>query len=144
MSRTLHAADSAPPPDSRRFAGYQQFWPYYVAMHSKPLTRKLHFLGTTAGALIALSGLLTGRRRRLLALPAIGYGVAWPSHWIIEKNNPASFGHPLWSFRGDLQMMGYLLRGADGELTGIAQNWLAGHPEDRTAGNWPADTLRAA
>ncbi|MGI8879668.1 MAG: Mpo1-like protein [Jatrophihabitans sp.] len=145
MSRPLHAVDEASSPASPRFATYDEFWPYYVAMHGKAITRKLHFLGTTTGALIALSGVLTGHLRRVLALPAIGYGVAWPSHWIIEKNNPASFGHPLWSFRGDQQMMSYLLRGRDGELSEVAHRWLATHPEDRTAGNWSAGPiLRAA
>jgi hypothetical protein len=119
------------------FGSYQEFFPYYVAMHSRPLTRRLHALGTLSGLALALLGLLTGRRRLLAALPALGYGVAWPSHWLVEKNNPASFGHPLWSVRGDAQMIAMLLSGRDRELTLIARDWLAEHPEHRTATNSP-------
>jgi hypothetical protein len=118
---------------AQRFASYAEFWPYYVAMHSKPLTRRLHFTGTTLGALIAAFGVLTGRRKLLAAWPIVGYGFAWPSHWFVEGNNPASFGHPVWSLRGDFAMIGHLLRGRDAELTVIAQNWLAANAPDRAS-----------
>ncbi|HST48578.1 Mpo1-like protein [Jatrophihabitans sp.] len=126
------------------FGSYQEFFPYYVAMHSQPLTRRLHAVGTLSGLALALFGLLTGRRRLLAALPVLGYGVAWPSHWLIEKNNPASFGHPLWSLRGDAQMIAMLLDGRDRELTLIARDWLAEHPEHRTATNSPPSPVRLA
>ena len=88
------------------FANYREFFPYYVAMHSQALTRRLHFVGTMLGLLLTVIGLVTGRRRLLPALPVLGYGFAWPSHWLVEGNNPASFGHPLWSLRGDFEMIG--------------------------------------
>ena len=124
------------------FANYREFFPYYVAMHSRPLTRRLHFAGTMLGLLLTAAGLLTGRRRLLPALPVLGYGFAWPSHWLVEGNNPASFGHPLWSLRGDFEMIGFMLRGRDAELTVIAHDWLTEHPEHRTAKNWPRPPLR--
>ena len=74
------------------FASYRDFFPYYVAMHSKPLTRQLHFGGTLAGALLALLGLVTRRPKMIALFPLSGYGTAWPAHWLVEKNNPASFG----------------------------------------------------
>jgi hypothetical protein len=124
------------------FDSYREFFPYYVAMHSKPLTRRIHFTGTVTGLLLSVLGLVTGRRRLLAALPVLGYGTAWPSHWLIEGNNPASFGHPLWSLRGDFQMISMMLGGRDHELTILARDWLAAHPEDRTASNWTEPTVR--
>lgn len=126
------------------FGSYREFFPYYVAMHSKPLTRRLHFAGTVSGLTLSVLGLLTGRRRLLPALPLLGYGVAWPSHWLVEGNNPASFGHPLWSLRGDFQMISMMFQGRDGELTIIARDWLREHPEHRTASNWSEPGLRLA
>jgi hypothetical protein len=118
------------------FASYRDFFPYYVAMHSQVLTRRLHFIGTVAGLVLTVTGLLTGRRRLLPALPLLGYGFAWPSHWLIEGNNPASFGHPLWSLRGDFEMIAMMLHGRDGELTVVARDWLAEHAEHRTPKNY--------
>lgn len=109
------------------FETYEAFFPYYVAMHSKPATRQLHFAGTVIGLALALVGLVTRRPRMLVALPGCGYGFAWPAHWFVEKNNPASFGHPLWSLRGDVEMIKYMLQGRDAELTEIAQTYLREH-----------------
>ncbi|MEO7262563.1 MAG: DUF962 domain-containing protein [Jatrophihabitantaceae bacterium] len=124
------------------FGSYQEFFPYYVAMHSKPLTRKLHFAGTVTGLALTTFGTLTGRRRLMAALPVLGYGTAWPSHWLVEGNNPASFGHPLWSLRGDFQMISMMFSGRDRELTLLARDWLAEHPEHRTPSNWAEPAVR--
>jgi hypothetical protein len=109
---------------------YEEFWPYYVAMHSRAATRWLHMVGTLSGLALAADGLLRRRSPKALGwLPALGYGLAWPSHFLIEGNNPASFGHPLWSLRGDVQMIGMMLQGRDAELARTAEDWLAAHPE---------------
>jgi hypothetical protein len=128
--------------ETTMFNSYQEFFPYYVAMHSKRLTRRLHFAGTVSGLALSVLGLLTGRRRLLPALPVLGYGTAWPAHWLVEGNNPASFGHPLWSLRGDFQMIRMMIGGRDPELTIIARDWLFEHPEHRTASNWTEPAVR--
>jgi len=120
------------------FASYEEFWPWYVAMHSRRATRWLHLVGTMSGAVLTIVGAVMGRWLLLPALPVLGYGFAWPSHWLIERNNPASFGHPAWSFRGDLAMIARMLAGRDRELMGTAAEWLRDHPEDRSTGSAPA------
>lgn len=115
--------------DEQSPASYDAFWPYYVAMHSRPATRWVHLAGTLGGLAVAAYGLGRGRRRWALALPLLGYGTAWPAHFLIEGNNPATFGHPLWSLRGDGQMITMMLTGRDAELSRIARAWQAAHPE---------------
>jgi hypothetical protein len=112
---------------ARRFESFEEFLPYYVAMHRLPATRILHAAGTLTGAGLALAGLLRGRKRALGWFPLLGYGLAWPAHFLLEHNNPATFGHPAWSFRGDLYMIGQLLRGRDAALQDMADTWLAQH-----------------
>ncbi len=107
------------------FCSYEEFWPYYVAMHSRAATRWIHLTGTLTGLAVAAYGVARGRRRLLAALPLIGYGTAWPAHFLIEGNNPATFGHPAWSLRGDARMIGMMLAGRDAELDEIARKWLA-------------------
>lgn len=111
------------------YASFEEFWPYYVAMHSKAATRWVHLAGTLTGLAVSVYGLARGRRRLLAGLPVIGYGTAWPAHFLIEGNNPATFGHPLWSLRGDAKMIATMLAGRDRELAETAQKWLAEHPE---------------
>ncbi|WP_432161344.1 Mpo1-like protein [Streptomyces sp. NRRL F-5630] len=118
--------------EAREFASYEEFWPYYVAMHSKAAARWVHLAGTLTGLAVSAYGLARGRAKYLAALPVIGYGTAWPARFLIERNNPATFGQPAWSLRGDAAMIRMMLAGRDAELGEIAEKWLAEH---RTSGS---------
>ncbi|MHB8719490.1 MAG: Mpo1-like protein [Candidatus Dormibacteria bacterium] len=107
------------------YTSFDDFYPYYVSQHSKRATRCFHFAGTHLGALTAAAGLARGRPRMLLAFPVISYSLAWFSHFVIEGNNPASFGHPLWSLRGDFKMLSAMWQGRDADLQRIADDELA-------------------
>ena len=102
------------------FTSFEEFFPHYVGEHSRSATRWAHFAGTHLGAVIGLGG-IAGRRPALLAAaPVVAYGVAWVSHLAVERNKPATFGHPFWAFRGDLRMISAMWRGGDAELGRIA------------------------
>lgn len=102
------------------FAAYDEFFPFYVGQHSKPATRWVHFVGTHLGVATGLTAIAFRRPRMLALAPVLTYGLAWFSHFAIEGNRPASFGHPLWSVRGDFQMIGMMWQGRNAELTRIA------------------------
>jgi len=94
-----------------KFNSFSEFWPHYGAEHSKTGTRALHAAGTTA-SLACLLILLAKRKWRLLPLALVpGYGAAWVAHFLIEKNRPATFDHPIWSFLGDHKMIGLMAKG---------------------------------
>jgi hypothetical protein len=44
-------------------------------------------------------------------MPVLGYGFAWVGHMVFEKNRPATFKYPLYSFIGDWVMFFDMLRG---------------------------------
>lgn len=47
---------------------------------------------------------LTAQWKYLLLTPFIGYGFAWVGHYFFEKNKPATFLYPWYSFLGDWVM----------------------------------------
>ncbi len=101
----------APPAGPR---DYREFWLLYVRLHAAPLTRLLHMAGTGLG-LVALAAALAWQRWWLvLAAPVVSYGLAWAGHLFVERNRPATFAHPLWSLRADLEMCGRMLAGRMG------------------------------
>ena len=95
----------------RQYNSFAEFWPHYVTEHSQPTTRLLHLIGT-ALAITTLIYFVVSGRWWLFPLALIpGYGAAWISHFFIEKNKPATFQYPLWSFMGDYKMIWFMLSG---------------------------------
>ena len=100
-----------------RYNSFTEFWPYYLAEHSKPGTRLLHLMGTSI-ALGTVVVFILISKWWLFPLALIpGYGAAWIGHFFIEKNKPATFQYPLWSFMGDYKMIWLMLTGRIGEST---------------------------
>ncbi len=90
---------------------FDEFWPHYVHAHRNPVNRALHYVGTTAALGSVAAAALTLNPTWLLVAPVAGYGPAWIGHFVFEKNKPATFGHPLWSLRGDFKMYALAIRG---------------------------------
>lgn len=104
----------------QRCSTFEEFWPYYVRAHSKKLTRQVHVAATTLALACAAGGLLTRQRWLLFLAPAVAYGPSFLSHFLVEKNLPLTFGHPLWSAKADLLMWAKTLDGTmDAEVERI-------------------------
>lgn len=87
-----------------RYRTYSAFFDFYLSEHRLPLTRALHYLGSTFGLLALFLTVRTLNPAWLLAGLVAGYGCAWAAHVFIEHNKPATFKYPLWSFAGDYHM----------------------------------------
>ena len=94
-----------------KFDGFWQFYDYYLTQHANPVSRTLHFIGSTLVLLTLGWVLATQAWWGLLLLPVIGYGFAWVGHFGFEKNKPATFGHPFWSLASDYVMWWQMLTG---------------------------------
>ncbi|MGA4722243.1 Mpo1-like protein [Fictibacillus nanhaiensis] len=92
------------------FKNYEEFWPFYLSQHSKVSTRAWHFMGTSF-VFVCIALAIWKSPWYLLLAPLVAYGIAWFSHFFIEGNKPATFGHPVWSLRADFRMYRMILFG---------------------------------
>ncbi|MDP3618462.1 MAG: DUF962 domain-containing protein [Ramlibacter sp.] len=100
MDTTAPAAGT----DPRSFTSFEQFYPFYLTEHSNRTCRRLHFAGSSLSLVCLALLIATGNWWWLLAGLLVGYGFAWIGHFGFEKNRPASFKRPLYSFMGDWVM----------------------------------------
>jgi hypothetical protein len=94
----------------RHLSSYEEFWPFYVSQHQNSNCRRLHFAGTSIVLLLVLAAIRVSLWFGL-AMPVVGYSLAWLGHFVFEGNRPATFGHPFWSLRADFRMYRYILTG---------------------------------
>ncbi len=96
---------SSTSPDAvKQMTSFAEFYPFYLGEHRNTTCRRLHFLGSSLG-LICLSMLVYSGQWWWLPLGLLcGYACAWIGHFGFEKNKPASFKRPLYSFMGDWVM----------------------------------------
>lgn len=93
------------------FRSFAEFYPYYLNEHRDRTCRRLHFVGTTIGTLLLIAAIATLNPWLLLAGLVCGYAFAWIGHFFFEKNRPATFKHPFYSFVGDYAMYRDIWRG---------------------------------
>ena len=93
------------------YGRFSEFYPFYLSQHADRICRRLHFAGTTLGLVALLLAISTLDFRWLLAGLVAGYLLAWIGHFFFEKNRPATFTHPFYSFVGDWVMWKDMLSG---------------------------------
>src|SRR5881275_3056913 len=96
---------------TKRYATFREFYPFYLSEHTNRTCRRLHFVGTTLGLVCLVAALLTGSAWYVLVGLVAGYLFAWIGHFFFEKNRPATFTYPLYSFIGDWVMWRDMLVG---------------------------------
>lgn len=90
---------------------FREFWPVYVVAHSQPATRAFHSVGTLSGWAIFVAAIVLRTWWLIAFALAVPYALAWFSHFFVEHNRPATFGHPLWSWLADQKMVAMVLAG---------------------------------
>lgn len=89
----------------KRIARFRDFWPYYLQEHARPATRAMHYAGTSIVLLLLAVLPLMHHWWMVAAVPIAGYGFAWISHGLIERNRPATLRYPLRSLQADFVML---------------------------------------
>ena len=97
---------------SDSLTSYERFWPFYLNEHAKWTTKQWHVVGTGSGMVCHFILLWVTRSLWWFPLGFVcGYVCAWYSHFFIEKNRPATFKHPYWSFFADFEQFFLMILG---------------------------------
>ena len=90
---------------------YHEFYRFYLTEHRNIMSRRLHVVGSSVG-LYFFSKAIRQRKAQYFVYGLLsGYACAWIGHFIFEKNKPASFKQPVYSFISDWRMFADVLRG---------------------------------
>ena len=95
----------------KQYKTFHNFYPYYLSEHRNATCRVLHFIGSTLVLVCLALAAITRNAWWFAAMPFAGYGFAWVGHFFFEKNRPATFTYPLYSFASDWVMYSQLLMG---------------------------------
>lgn len=114
----------------KRFKTFRSFYPFYLGEHRNGVCRLCHFLGSSNALALLGYALVSQSWQFAAAIPVAGYGPAWVGHFFFEKNRPATFKYPLWSFFGDLTMMFDIIRGRIPLLGELPKDCYRGTVED--------------
>lgn len=102
---------------------FAEFWKFYVLAHQQLATRIFHTIGTLSGWSLLAAAVILRRPWLVLTAIVVPYAFAWFSHFFVEHNRPATFGHPWWSWLADQKMVMMVLTGKmDQEVKRCAQN----------------------
>ena len=88
-----------------QYSSFKDFYPFYLGEHANLICRRLHFIGTSG--IVIVVALVIAQVLPVVwlwAIPILGYGFAWIGHFFFEKNRPATFKYPFYSFLGDWVM----------------------------------------
>lgn len=102
----------------KHYASFREFYPFYLSQHSNTVCRHLHIVGTLLGLLVTVAAVIMGEWWFALAGPVVGYGFSWVGHFFFEKNRPATFNWPWYSFLGDWMMVWDAVAGGRRLLSG--------------------------
>ena len=95
----------------KKFTSYSEFYEFYLAEHSDPVCRALHYIGTTIALLLMAYAIYSQIWSLILVAIVQGYAWAWVGHFVFEKNKPATFDYPFYSFISDFVMLKDFLLG---------------------------------
>ncbi|HEY2676175.1 MAG TPA: DUF962 domain-containing protein [Steroidobacteraceae bacterium] len=97
--------------EEKRYRRFADFYPFYLSEHANPISRRLHFVGTSV-AVVLIVGAILWQMWWLIAVAFVqGYAFAWIGHFFFEHNKPATFKYPGFSLMGDWRLWWEMLTG---------------------------------
>jgi len=90
---------------------YSEFYRFYLTEHRSMMSRRLHAAGSSIGIYFFSKAIRQRKAKYVVYGLLSGYACAWVGHFVFEKNKPASFKQPLYSFISDWRMLSDIVRG---------------------------------
>lgn len=90
---------------------YSEFYRFYLTEHRSMMSRRLHAAGSSLGIYFFSKAIRQRKAKYVVYGLLSGYACAWVGHFVFEKNKPASFKQPLYSFISDWRMLSDIVRG---------------------------------
>ena len=90
---------------------YSTFYRFYLTEHRNIMSRRLHVVGSSIGLYCVSKAIRQKKAKYVLYGLLAGYACAWVGHFVFEKNKPASFKQPVYSFISDWRMFADVLLG---------------------------------
>ena len=90
---------------------YSQFYRFYLTEHRNIMSRRLHATGSSIGLYFFAKAIVKKQPKYFAYGLVSGYACAWVGHFFFEKNKPASFKQPLYSFISDWRMLSDIVKG---------------------------------
>ncbi|AXY60549.1 DUF962 domain-containing protein [Acinetobacter chinensis] len=90
---------------------YSEFYRFYLTEHRNIMSRRLHAAGSSVGIYFFTKAIRQRKPKYFVYGLVSGYACAWVGHFVFEKNKPASFKQPLYSFISDWRMLSDIVRG---------------------------------
>ncbi len=94
-----------------KFTSFKKFYPYYLSEHKLRINKILHIIGSLTSITFIIIIIYIEKYKYIPLSIFFGYGCAWIGHFIFEKNRPATFKYPIYSFLGDWMMLKDVLTG---------------------------------
>ena len=94
-----------------KFNSFKAFYPYYLSEHKLRINKILHVIGSLSGLFFLFFCIIEKQYIYIPLSLIFRYTFAWIGHFFFEKNKPATFKYPLYSFIGDWIMLKDILIG---------------------------------
>ncbi len=94
-----------------KFKSFKAFYPYYLSEHKLKINKILHMIGSFSGLFFLIYCIISKNYFYTPLSLFFGYLFTWIGHFLFEKNKPATFEYPIYSFIGDWVMLKDILLG---------------------------------
>ncbi|WP_415871246.1 Mpo1-like protein [Acinetobacter pittii] len=111
VNAPINFSHEAQPEFELPIKNYQEFYRFYLTEHRNIMSRRLHVVGSSIGIYFFSKAVRKKQAKYVLYGLVAGYANAWVGHFVFEKNKPASFKQPFYSFISDWRMLSDVARG---------------------------------